>query len=391
MRIGHIKLENWKNFRSVDVDLPFRVFLIGPNASGKSNLLDAIRFLRDLASPGGGLQQAVEIRGGVSKIRCLAARRYSNVTVGASITDERSGDWTYSVSFSQDPSKRPILKSEQVLRSGKLILKRPDEADEKDPQRLSQTFLEQINANAAFREVAEFFQTILYQHLVPQIIRKPEIYGAVSPKNDPYGRDFLERLARTPIKTCKSRLNKILYALKAAVPQIARLEPMKDESGIPHLAGYYSNWRPYAAQQSEEQFSDGTIRLIGLLWYLFEGDGPLLLEEPELSLHASIVRQIAQLIYKMQRVRKTRRQVILSTHSADILSDRGIDGRETLLLLPDKEGTKVIPAASIPTIRNLLEQGQSIAEAALPSTEPENANQLTLPFHDRLNSDSAGG
>jgi len=37
MRITHIRLENWKNFRFVDIPLQRRLFIIGPNASGKSN------------------------------------------------------------------------------------------------------------------------------------------------------------------------------------------------------------------------------------------------------------------------------------------------------------------------------------------------------------------
>ncbi|HLA43889.1 MAG TPA: AAA family ATPase, partial [Aggregatilineales bacterium] len=65
MRFSRIELTNWKNFQHIEVDLPDRVFLIGPNASGKSNFLDAFRFLRDLARPGGGLQNACEVRGGV--------------------------------------------------------------------------------------------------------------------------------------------------------------------------------------------------------------------------------------------------------------------------------------------------------------------------------------
>ncbi|HEC14719.1 MAG TPA: chromosome segregation protein SMC, partial [Rhodospirillales bacterium] len=47
MRVLRLSLENWRNFRKVDVPLQQRVFIAGPNASGKSNLLDAIRFLQD--------------------------------------------------------------------------------------------------------------------------------------------------------------------------------------------------------------------------------------------------------------------------------------------------------------------------------------------------------
>ena len=49
MIITRLRLANWRNFTEVDVALRERAFIIGPNASGKSNLLDAIRFLRDVS------------------------------------------------------------------------------------------------------------------------------------------------------------------------------------------------------------------------------------------------------------------------------------------------------------------------------------------------------
>ena len=52
-RFLSVRLENWCNFASVDVDLSKRVFLVGPNASGKSNFLDVFRFLHDIVLSGG--------------------------------------------------------------------------------------------------------------------------------------------------------------------------------------------------------------------------------------------------------------------------------------------------------------------------------------------------
>ena len=75
LKIRKLRLRNWENFTDVEVDIEDRVFLVGPNASGKSNFLDVFRFLCDLASSGGGFQEAVGRRGGVSALRCLAARR----------------------------------------------------------------------------------------------------------------------------------------------------------------------------------------------------------------------------------------------------------------------------------------------------------------------------
>lgn len=89
MRFARLRLQNWKNFRSVDVPLEPRMFLVGPNASGKSNLLDVFRFLRDIAKPkGGGLQWAVEDqRFGMSQVRSLHARQKSDVVVEVEVDD----------------------------------------------------------------------------------------------------------------------------------------------------------------------------------------------------------------------------------------------------------------------------------------------------------------
>src|SRR6516164_4947777 len=96
MRFNRVHLENWRNFTHVDACLETRVFLVGPNASGKSNLLDAFRFLHDLVSVGGGFQEAIAKRGGVSKLRCLAARRYPDVEIGVAVGgEERRPDWEY--------------------------------------------------------------------------------------------------------------------------------------------------------------------------------------------------------------------------------------------------------------------------------------------------------
>ena len=375
MRISHIGLANWKNFKTVNVDLPERVFLVGPNASGKSNLLDALRFLRDIALPGGGLQKACSDRGGVSKIRCLAARRDPEVSITIELAEGDKKLWRYEIAFTQDNNRNPRLTREVVYKGDLSVIQRPDETDKTDPLRLSQTALEQISANRSFRDIARFFESISYLHLVPQIIRNPGSLSEDGGIMDAYGRHFLERVAKTSEKTRNSRLRKIRNALVIAVPQLKELRLDHDPRGVPHLVGVYEHWRP-KAKQNEEQFSDGTLRLLGLLWALQEGEGPLLLEEPELSLHSGVVRRLAGLIYRMQKAR--RRQLLISTHSVDLLSDPGISGDEVLMLEPGGEGTLVTRAASNNEIRHLLEAGMTAADAVLPHTEPEQAIQLEL-------------
>lgn len=386
MFIKKVRIENWKNFSKGEVNLKPRLFLIGPNASGKSNFLDIFRFLRDLClSKGGGLRQAVEDRGGVSQLRCLAARRYPDILIEVEIQEEgnknRDGVWLYRLRLNQDNLRRPLIKKERVEYNGRVILDRPDRLDNDDNLRLTQTALEQITANERFRPVVTFFQTVNYQHLLPQVIRDPQGFSPRQVENDPFGRDFLQRVENTSVKIRDSRLKKIQSALKVAAPQLKELKVTRDRYGIPHLVGLFEHWRPGAGKQNEAQFSDGTLRLFGLLWSLFEGDGPLLMEEPELSLHSGVVLRLPQMIESINRQRKVRRQVIISTHSAEMLSDPGISGDEVLRLEPDPDGTLLLSPSDNPEEVALLESGLTIADVVLPKSAPTNAHQLELAFN----------
>ncbi|HSV73062.1 MAG TPA: AAA family ATPase [Chthonomonadales bacterium] len=375
MKIRRFTLKNWKNFVQAEADIQDRLFLVGPNASGKSNFLDAFRFLRDLASTGGGFQEAVSLRSGVSAIRCLAARRYPDVEIAITLrSDDGHTTWEYALTFYQDNRRRALVRKEGVRRNGDVVLDRPGDADDADPQQLTQTHLEQVNVNKRFRDLATFFASIRYLHIVPQLVREPD--RSVGRTNDPFGGDFLEQVAKTQERTRKARLRRIQEALRVAVPQLQGIELSRDSRGTPHLRGKHQHWRPQGAWQTEEQFSDGTLRLMGLLWVALDREGPLLLEEPELSLHPEIVRVLPQMLARVQR--RTVRQTFLSTHSPELLRDEGIGLDEVLLLKPTPEGTEVSPASSHRDIRDLLEGGLSLADAVIPRTKPQDAAQLTM-------------
>lgn len=306
LQFRRVILKNWRNFLDVDVQFGKCAFIIGPNASGKSNLLDVFRFLRDLAKPGGGLQRSVEERGGLKMMHCLAARAHPDVEISAEMVDTaKETAWTYEIGIRQEPSghKRALLRYERVKRQSRLITKRPDRQDDADPERLTQTSLEQINANKEFRPLVECFSAISYVHLVPQLVRHPDISGGRLLDQDPFGQAFLRRLAETPENYRRARLDQIGKLLRSAVPQLKDLKYRIDnaEGGLPHLEAGYEHWRPSPVLHREREFSDGTLRLIGLLWSILEGDSLLLLEEPEISLHSEVVARLAALIYKMNR------------------------------------------------------------------------------------------
>ena len=69
---------------------------------------------------------------------------------------------------------------------------------------------------------------------------------------------------------------------------------------------------------------------------------------------------------------------MLSTHSWDLLSDKGIAGEEVLLLTPSPNGTQVELVSSIPEVQPLLKAGLSIADAALSRTKPPNIGHFSF-------------
>ncbi|WP_424356546.1 AAA family ATPase [Methanocella sp. MCL-LM] len=376
MYISRIRLTNWKNFLSVDVPLKQRLFIVGPNASGKSNLLDAFYFLHDIAKSGGGLDYAITKRGGIHKIRCLASRRNPIVEIEVELKEKESDetpepDWVYTlgIGVQQSGTHQPCVKYEKVIKKGDQdpLINRPDNVDKGDEKLLLQTHLQQISANVKFRVIAEFFAEIRYFQIVPQLIKNPYAFSGENLPEDPYGRDFLDLLANVPEKTRTRRLKKIESLLKGPVPSLSKLEYKPDVRGRPHLEVKHTSWRKDAGKQSEKDLSDGTLRMIGLFWSLLEPrQAPLLLEEPELSLNNAVVQQLPELIYKIEKQKKVKGQVFISTHSYSLLTEYSIGSDEVVILTPEKEATKVEIASDKDEVKQLLDSGFNVAEAVYP-------------------------
>ena len=375
LRFSRLELTNWRNFKSVDVPLASRTFVVGPNAIGKSNLLDAFRFLRDLALEGGGLAKAVSVRNHLASIRSLHARGANDICIAVEVTDSMGTGWRYELAFNHRSAKqtRPIVKREQVwkLSAGgeriEVLPKRPRPDEKSDDEQLAQTALQQATQNKDFRELSEFLRSVSYLHIVPQLVREEQRPREDAVGFDPFGRDLLDRIADTPKAQRTQRLKDLEKILKRVVPQMRGLKQTRDRQGRPHLETNFIHWRGFGATQNETQFSDGTLRLIGLLWSLQESGAPLLLEEPELSLHSHVVSKLAGFIHRAQETGQGR-QVIVSTHSEHLLSDAGIAPEEILLVTPVKEGSAVESGAKHARVSRLMKAGLLPSEAVIPET-----------------------
>lgn len=375
LQLTRLRLTNWRNFRQVALELQGRNFIVGPNGSGKSNLLDAIRFFGDLVKPaGGGLQAALESRQGFRAIRCLHRTGPTQfVELQVSVGSASAPDlWGYTLRFDMPgQEKLASILREIVTLNGSPVVERNRGATD-DRRRFSQTYIEQAEQAHKATDLIDFFGSIRYLHVVPQIVRDRQ--RAKPEGEDPYGGDLLRRMKQMPRKSRIPRLRRIQEALAIAVPQFAGLELEDDVDGVPHLIASFQHWRNRASKQNEAFFSDGTLRLVGLMWSVAEGGGPLLLEEPELSLNDAVVETLPSMMRKMQRL--SGRQVFVTTHSSALLDDESIGLKEVHRVIVDSQGSRVQTLADDAAVSAQVEGGLTIGDAVLPLLRPDRIGEF---------------
>jgi hypothetical protein len=164
------------------------------------------------------------------------------------IEDNGPSGWNYTIGFNIpstgfEKNRRPHITKEIVNRidkNGKKtnLLTRPNDEDERDEAQRQQTYLEQIITNKEFRFLAEFFGSITYYHLVPQLLKFGDEISGRTLEDDPFGQEFLLRVSATQERTRNSRLKKIAKALPSVVRADWRTgNDLKDViTGRPQLA-----------------------------------------------------------------------------------------------------------------------------------------------------------
>jgi len=285
MKFRKIVLKNWRNFREEEVKVGDHLLIFGGNASGKSNFLDAFRFLRDISSQGGGLQKAVLCRGGMRNVRNFYVRQ-EDVEVHVEMEDEFGKQWTYEIVFNQaQKQKEVVVVREYVSCDGETLLDRPNEEDRKDPARLSASFLNFTVANKDFRVIPEFFSSI-------------QVAG-----------NFLWEMETTPVETLISDLKLIEEFLRSVLDLNITLDA-KEEYGHTSIL-----FRVGRRKVREEDISDGTFRLMGLFWHALHARETLLIEELERNFSRRIVLQLPRIL----RWGNPDLQVLATTYSPEVI------------------------------------------------------------------------
>jgi predicted ATPase len=419
-----LTLTHFKSFRRAAVPLGPLTLIVGANASGKSNLRDAFRFLHGIGrgyalaeilgekwGEGGELQWR-GIRGGSREVAYTGENEFS---LEADLRTVRPGpvgtpgvSLRYRITVAPgDPSLGPRVSRESLHVGDHMLFDShpakdaPNQKDEEHltvrlrrvgfvgPHRPAQTFLsnapvllQAVRKSVPHLRSAEAaiatFASIRFLDLSPDAMRIPSLPGVYA-----LG-DRGENLSSALLALCKdpSRKAVLLDWLGALTPlDVADLDFLQDFSGrvLVHLV------ERSGRKVSAHSASDGTLRFLAILAALLDPERAhtYFIEEIENGIHPTRLHLLVQLLE--QQCQSGRVQVVATTHSPGLLAFLSAASRKHALLIARREGEEeshVRPILSLPDAPRVLE-GRDLGElfssgwlenaAAFLPSEPDGA------------------
>ena len=348
--ITSIRLVNFKNFADETLRVgPFTV-IVGANASGKSNIRDAFRFLHGI---GRGYSLA-EIIGGKYGADWKPIRGAANEIV-------RFGQAAFSIEVRmelEDTDARYLIE----VSSDK---ERPNEF-RFTKEELTGVFKPDIFANMRFLELS------------PNQMREPAFPGATV-----LG-DFGENLPVVLEDICADlkRKETLTDWLSELTPMdVADFKFPRDPSGRVHLMLCEANGRKVSAYSA----SDGTLRFLAMLAVLL-GENPqglYFFEEIDTSIHPARQWLLLELIEK--QAAKNNIQIMTTTHAPDLLTfanDSTFENMSVVCRLEDSHDAIIRPVSELPNVRE-LRQDQGLGRLH-ESGWMENALFFTEDYHEPM-------
>ena len=402
--IRRIQARNYCCLRYVDISLDRFHVLVGPNASGKSTLLDVVAFLGDMVS--GGLEAAVEER--TRNFQDLVWRRpAAQLGFELAVEFDIPGDekaqlprdkdfelFRYEVAVGEGEdgiridSERGLLMPregecprqevlefpapfdgpESILLGGgrpgsRTILNKSREGrDTFKPEimlgrgfGLDMAFGPLRSALGVFPESPEQFPVLTHvKRLLESGLQRLFLDSARMRQTSPPARrrevfapdgSNLPRVIRQLREEKEGVFADWLAHVRAALPEIDDIRVVeREEDRHCYLMLRYVN----GVEVPSWQVSDGTLRLLALTLpaYLADPGKVFLLEEPENGLHPGVIQDAYDALSSVYHA-----QVLLATHSPIFLSHADLE--HVLCFAKDEEGaTDVIPARSHPGLRD---------------------------------------
>ena len=365
MRLSRISIRNYRSLRDVSVELNDLNLFIGANASGKSAILDALRFLSE-AVRARSFRAPAYSRGGILNM-AWKGQEASEIEFVAVLDGERRFEWTVKLNreghqdFVVLETVRDITQGtppSQLLDAnggGGWWWSREESRGVELLQEPTICALAAAAADATFpaREVAEFVSRWGFFDPSPFLLRRDwSLPDADS--LDVYGRNLGETLYALPPDT----LGKVVDATRSIVGLPTSVEPRMSED---QERFYFVQSEPgLRFTVNQMGVSSGTLRMLALMTALYGQRGTALIgiEEPENYIHPSALEAFAvHILDARERV-----QFMVTTHSPlllDFLDDPG----SVNIVKRGGQGTEVVNEDYPEGVRKALqESGFSLGE-----------------------------
>ncbi|MFO1432815.1 MAG: AAA family ATPase [Candidatus Competibacteraceae bacterium] len=360
--LRRVVLRNYKSIGYCDVNLGPLTYLVGVNGSGKSNFLDALHLVRDALN--GSLDNALSERGGLSEVRRRSSGHPTHFGIRLEFTlkSGQRGHYAFNVGALKDRGYE--VQTEECVLDG--IGKGPFfQIGQGTVRASSEATFPAVTADrlalvvasglAVFRPVFDALASMGFYNLNPKLMRelqKPQEGKLLKPAGENISSviGHLERVA-------PEQMAIIQDYLQTVVPMVHGVErkpigPMETLEFRQEMAGAKHPWRFLA-----QNMSDGTLRALGVLVSLFQGNrdyAPTLvgIEEPETALHPAASAALREALTRAS----AQTQVIVTSHSPDLLDDRHLSTDAFLAVISEGGETRIAPLddASRETMREQL-------------------------------------
>ena len=423
MQIKKIKVSNFKSFDEVEIELGRFNVLIGANASGKSNFINILQFLKDIAEY--GLDNAISMQGGVDYIRNINIGASKNLSIELHIDSKDKPIKT--LGFGKDDDEKVIFISAHEFRyrfSIEFYKKKSGY------RRIAE---ERLEANCDFAESEKESGKIKEKGKIGEgklifINNKGRLKCELEPKDTPismediihpffYKKRFLEQkvppkelfimtpIFFTPITFFITDFfsNLSLYDFDPKLSKKATLITGKtelehdgsnlaialknildNEKKAESISNLVKDLLPFIEQFSVQKLadtsllaglkevysgkkflpapfiSDGTINITALIIALYFEDNPVItIEEPERNIHPYLISKVIDMMNDVSE--RQQKQIIVSTHNPEVVRYADIEDI-SLVHRDDKGFTQISRPTEKEEVKIFLENKMGMEE-----------------------------
>jgi len=360
--LTRVRLKNYKSIPACDVELSSLTLLVGPNGSGKSNFLDALRFVAD--SLRSSLDHALRERGGINEVRRRSGGHptHFGIRLDFALSEQQAGSYAFEIA-AQPHGAYEVRREQLVIRGGARAEFEVERgvvkyATAKGPAAASdRLYLVSVSGLPEFRPAYDALSSMGFYNLNPDRIRELQApdAGTLLARDGSNITSVLSQLkVRAPDRKARivEYLEKVVPGIRAVEPRvIGPKETLEFRQGV---VGARHPWRFLAANMS-----DGTLRALGVLVCLFQaGNGakPRIrlvgIEEPEVALHPAALGVLLDALRDASHTT----QVLVTSHSPDLLDHPEIQTDSLLAVYADEGATRIAPIddAGRETLRDQL-------------------------------------